>query len=569
MKADILIRDGIIADGNGGEPFPGGLAIVGGRIAAVGALDGWSGAEEIDAAGLLVTPGFVDIHTHYDGHATWSERLEPSSAHGVTTIVMGNCGVGFAPCRPEDRDRLIRLMEGVEDLPGPVLHEGLPWTWTSFPEYLDRLADRRFDMDIAAQVPHAPLRVFVMGERGARREAATPEDIARMARLAREAIEAGAIGFSTSRTIAHKSSDGELVPSLTASADELTGIAREIGRSGCGVIEAISDFDDIEADFALMRAMSEASRRPLSISLMQREQDPTRWRRILDRIEAANLDGMEVRGQVCGRPIGLLLGFHLTMNPFQNCPTWRSNLAERSLADRLAALGDPAVRQTLLDEMAAPDVQKVRPFEKLYPLEDPVDYEPPASASIAAMATRNGTAPAAEAYDLLMRDGGHGIIYAPMSNYADGNLDAALEMMKSPDSVLGLGDGGAHCGLICDASFPTWMLTYWGRDRRGERLPIGQIVRALTWDTARAVGLHDRGRLSVGGKADVNLIDMHRLRLRPPRMLWDLPAGGGRLHQTAQGYVATIVSGSVTYRDGAPTGALPGRLVRGTPMPNG
>ncbi|ARR54730.1 amidohydrolase [Rhizorhabdus wittichii DC-6] len=563
MKADLLIKGGTIADGSGGEPFAADIAIVDGRIEAVGASPRWSGAEEIDARGLLVTPGFVDIHTHYDGHATWSDRLEPSSAHGVTTVVMGNCGVGFAPCRPQDRDRLVRLMEGVEDLPGPVLHEGLPWDWESFPDYLDRLEAGRFDMDVAAQVPHAPLRVFVMGERGARREAATAEDIAAMGRLAREAIEAGAIGFSTSRTIAHKSSDGEFIPSLTASADELTGIAREIGKAGRGVIEAISDFDDLDADFDLMRAMSRASGRPLSISLMQREKDPTRWRRVLDRIEAANRDGLAMRGQVCGRPIGLLLGFHLSTNPFQTCPTWRTALADLPLSDRLAALRQPETRRMLIEEAEGAD--RVRPFEKLYPLVDPVDYEPPASASIAAMAARTGATATACAYDMLMGDdgSGQGILYAPMSNYADGTLDAALEMLKSPNTVLGLGDGGAHCGLICDASFPTWMLTHWGRDRRGERLPIGEIVRALTSDTAEAVAMHDRGRLAAGAKADLNLIDMGRLRLRPPAMRWDLPAGGGRLHQKAYGYVATIVSGAITYREGEATGVLPGRLVRG------
>ena len=563
MKADMLIKGGMVADGSGEEPFVADVAISGGKIVAVDDLDGWSAEEEINAQGLLVTPGFVDIHTHYDGHATWGSRLEPSSAHGVTTVVMGNCGVGFAPCKPDDRDRLIRLMEGVEDLPGPVLHEGLPWNWVSFPEYLDRLERRSFDMDVAAQVPHAPLRVFVMGERGAQREASTPEDIAEMGRIAREAIEAGAIGFSTSRTIAHKSSDGEFIPSLTASADELTGIAREIGKAGHGVIEAISDFDNLDSEFELMRAMSRASGRPLSISLMQKENAPSRWRGVLDRIEESNREGMEIRGQVCGRPIGLLLGFHLSMNPFQNCALWKSRLADLSFQERLAALRDPETRRQLISEMET--AEPVRPFDKLFPLEDPVDYEPSAGASIAALAARAREAPAIWAYELLMgtAESGDGIIYAPMSNFADGTLDAALEMMKSPNTVLGLGDGGAHSGLICDASFPTWMLTHWGRDRPGERLPLGEIVRSLTSGTAEAVGMFDRGRLAAGAKADVNLIDFDRLRLRPPKMSWDLPAGGGRLNQSAHGFVATIVSGEITYRNGEATGALPGKLVRG------
>lgn len=562
MKADMLIRGGTVANGDGGEPFAADVAIVNGRIEAVGMLDDWSGSEEIDARGLLVTPGFVDIHTHYDGHATWGQRLRPSSAHGVTTVVMGNCGVGFAPCRPEDRDRLVRLMEGVEDLPGPVLNEGLPWTWVSFPEYLDRLDARQFDMDVAAQVPHAPLRVFVMGERGARREAATAEDIAEMARLAREAVEAGALGFSTSRAVAHKSSDGELIPSFTAAADELNGITEAIGALGHGVIEAISDFDDLDAEFEMMRGMSQASGRPLSISVMQREKDPTRWRKILDRIEAANREGLEIRGQVCGRPIGLLLGFQLHGNPFQNCPSWQSDLAALPRNERATVLRDPAVRQKLIAEAAT--AEAVRPFDKLFPLADPIDYEPNSEASLAAIAARQGVPAAAIAYDLMMAGGrGDGIIYAPMSNFAEGNLDVVMEMLRSPNTVLGLGDGGAHCGLICDASLPTWMLSHWVRDRQGPRLPLGQVVRKLTRDTADAVGLHDRGRLMPGAKADINVIDMDRLRLRVPRISWDLPAGGGQLDQRADGYVATIVSGAITYREGEATGALPGRLVRG------
>jgi len=562
MDADLLIRGGLVADGSGGEPIEADVAVKGGKIVSLGRLGACSAAEEIDARGLLVTPGFVDIHTHYDGHVTWAERLEPSSAHGVTTVLMGNCGVGFAPCRAEDRDCLIRLMEGVEDLPGPVLHEGLKWNWATFPQYLDFLDGRRFDMDVATQVPHAPLRVFVMGERGARREAAGADDIVRMARLAREAVEAGAIGFSTSRTIAHKSSDGENIPTLTASAAELTAIAREIGKAGRGVIEAISDFDDLDAEFDMMRAMGEQSGRPISLSLMQRESDPRRWRRLLDRIEQASNEGVEMRGQVCGRPIGLLLGFHLSRNPFENCPTWRDHLADLSDQRRLALLRDTGIRDRLIEEAGA-GVDTIRPFAKLFPMVEPLDYEPGSESSIASLAADRGISAAEQAYDLLMAMDGRGILYAPMSNYADGNLDAALEMMKSDDTILGLGDGGAHCGLICDASFPTYMLSHWGRDRRGERLPIGRIVRALTMDTSDAVGLGDRGRLVVGGKADINVIDMDSLKLKAPEMSWDLPAGGGRLNQKADGYVATLVSGTITYRHGEATGALPGRLVRG------
>ena len=562
MKSDIVIRNGTIIDGSGKPGFEADIAIHSGRIVAIGQAVG-DGVEEIEAQGKLVTPGFVDIHTHYDGHATWASRLAPSSSHGVTTVVMGNCGVGFAPCRPEDRPGLIRLMEGVEDITASVLETGLPWTWQSFREYIEMLATRHFDMDVAVQIPHAPLRLFVMGERGANGDPATDDDIRKMAALAREAIENGAIGFSTSRTQAHRSSDGRLIGTLTARAEELWGIAAAIGDSGRGVLEAISDFDDVDAEFAILEGMAHVSGRPLSISLMQRDAAPTRWRRILSKIEDTNRAGTTIRGQVCGRPIGLLLGFELSRNPFSLCPTYVQHIESLAFAERITRLKDSTLRSRLIRELDDPATPRFVKLDRVFPFGEPLDYEPTPGQSVAALALRTGVSPAALAYDQLLEEDGCSILYAPMSNFHDGNLGAALEMMESEHTVLGLGDGGAHCGMICDASLPTWMLTHWGRDRKGRRLSLPWIVRALTAETAEAVGLADRGRIARGYRADINIIDFDRLRLRKPRFLHDLPGAGGRLDQQADGYVATIVAGHITARRGQPTGDLPGRVVMG------
>jgi N-acyl-D-aspartate/D-glutamate deacylase len=566
-EADLVIRGGLIADGSGGEPFAGDVAVSSGIITAVGPKVSLRGREEIDAAGHVVTPGFIDIHTHYDGQVTWEHRLRPTSGHGVTTAVMGNCGIGFAPCKPEDRQRLIRLMEGVEDLPEPVLAAGLPWNWTSFPEYLDGLAARQYDIDFAAQLPHSALRVYAMGERGVDRKAATPEDVALMARLAAEAVEAGALGFSTSRTINHRASDGRHVPTLTAAEDELTGIALGLKKAGKGVLQLVSDFDDIDTELPMLRRIVEASGRPLSIAVAQWNHAPTRWRSILDWVAEVNRDGLKVIAQVPGRPIGLLLGFELSMNPFMYCASYKA-LSELPIPERLAALRDPELKAKIIAEAAEPTDFPAAPlvgnFDNIFAMGNPPNYEPKPETMIGARARAMGVNPRELAYDLMLEDGGRAVLIQFVTNYFERTLDVTLKMLTDPYAVLGLSDGGAHLGYLCDASLPTFMLTHWVRDRaQGGKLTLGEAVKAMTVDTARVVGLLDRGRIAPGYKGDLNIIDWDRLTLKPPTVAYDLPSGGRRLTQDAAGYTATIVNGTTVYRDGQPTGALPGRLVRG------
>jgi N-acyl-D-aspartate/D-glutamate deacylase len=567
QEVDLVIRGGLIADGSGGEPFIGDIAITGGIIAAVGPKLAVRGRGEIDAAGRVVTPGFIDIHTHYDGQVTWEHRLRPTSGHGVTTAVMGNCGIGFAPCRPEDRQSLMKLMEGVEDLPEVVLAAGLPWNWTSFPEYLDSLAARDYDIDFAAQLPHSALRVYAMGERGVEREAATREDVALMARLAVEAVEAGALGFSTSRTINHRSSDGRHVPTLTAAEEELTGIALALKSAGKGVLQLVSDFEDLPTELPMLRRIVEASGRPLSIAVGQWHHAPNRWREILDWVAEANRDGLEIAAQVPGRPIGLLLGFELSMNPFMYCASYKA-LATMPVAERLAALRNPDIRARIIAEAGEPTDFPAAPlvnnFDNIFAMGDPPNYEPKQEAMIGARARAMGVPPRELAYDMMLEDGGRAVLIQFVMNYVERNHDVTLTMLNDAHTVLGLGDGGAHLGYLCDASLPTFMLTHWVRDRaQGGKLTLAEAVKALTVDTARVVGLLDRGRIAPGYKADINIIDWERLTLRPPTVAYDLPSGGRRLTQDAEGYVATIVGGTVVYRDGQPTGQLPGRLVRG------
>ena len=558
MSHDIVITGGMIVDGTGAEPYRGDVAIDGGTITAVGEVDERA-RRTIDAAGAIVTPGFVDVHAHYDGQATWDTTMAPSSWHGVTTVVMGNCGVGFAPVRPADRDRLIELMEGVEDIPGSALHEGLDWQWESFPEYLDALDRRRFDIDVGAQLPHGAVRLYVMGERGAQREDATADDIVAMGRIAREAMEAGALGFTTSRTKNHRSSNGEYTPSLTATADELHGIAASLGD--LGVIEVVSDFADEDVELDKIIGMAEVSGRPLSISIAQADQRPDGWRHLLDGITAANDRGLHVKAQVAARAIGILLGHQATMNPVNAAPTAR-RLAELPFDERIARLRDPDVRDDVIAEMGA---HKGRwSWSRMFPLSDPPDYEPSPDRSVAALAAAAGTTPEAYAYDHLLGAGGTAMLYVPLLNYAGGNLDVVREMLTHDHTVVGLADGGAHVGTICDASFPTTLLTHWVRDRsRGDRLGLAQVVAKQTSRTAAMVGLGDRGVLAPGRRADVNVIDLDRLTLHPPMFRYDLPAGGKRLLQRADGYLHTLVAGTETYADGEHTGALPGRLVRG------
>jgi N-acyl-D-aspartate/D-glutamate deacylase len=560
---DLVVRGGEIFDGQGGAGRTADVAVKDGRIVAVGRVMA-AGVEEIDARDRIVTPGFVDIHTHYDGQATWDGRMQPSSWHGVTTVVMGNCGVGFAPCRPADHDRLIRLMEGVEDIPFPVLTAGLPWTWESYPDYLDCLAARRFDVDIGSQLPHAALRVFVMGQRGADREPATPADIAAMAALAERAVEAGALGFSTSRTLNHRTSDGQPTPTLTAGEDELTGIALGLAAAGKGVLQVVSDFTDPAEEFAMLRRIAERSGRPLSFTLAQGGHDPKAYRLLLRVLEAAVDAGLPMRAQVAARPVGVLLGLELTANPFGRWPLYQE-IAGRTLAERVAALRDPAFRERLF---ASPPEEAGRPmfgaWARMHLLSDTPDYEPTAQSTVAAEAHARGVAPEAVALEHMLRNGGRGMLYFPFLNYAEGSLDAVREMLVHEHSVPGLSDGGAHVGMICDGSFPTTLLTHWTRDRtRGPRIGLAEVVRMQARDTARTVGLHDRGILAPGYRADLNVIDYDGLTLRAPQVAYDLPAGGRRLIQKATGYVATIVGGEITYRDGEPTGALPGRLLRG------
>jgi N-acyl-D-aspartate/D-glutamate deacylase len=563
---DLIIRNDTVIDGSGAEPRRADVAISGARIAAVGTVTG-SAREEIDATGLLVTPGFVDIHTHYDGQATWENRLVPSSAHGVTTAVIGNCGVGFAPCRPEQHELLIRLMEGVEDIPHPVLVEGLPWTWETFPEYLDVLASRRYDMDIAGYLPHAALRVYVMGQRGADREPATAADIERMAALVSDAMAAGAMGIATSRTFFHRSSDGKPIPTLDASEDELMGMALALKACGKGIIQMVGDFTDGPATIAQMRRLVAGSGRPLTFSMGTANSGPFIWPELLEQVAQANRAGLPIKAQVMPRAIGLMLAHELTLNPFYTTASYRA-VAQLPLAERIAALRQPELRARILAEPADPNPtnmlgRMVRDFANMFQLGDPPNYEPKPEQSIAARAQRQGVSPEELAYDLLLEGERGGKLYLAMANFPDGKLDAIGTMLSHADVVPGLGDGGAHCGTICDGSYTTFMLTHWARDRAGERLALPAIVKGLSRATAEVVGLHDRGLLAPGFKADVNIIDFDRLRLHAPEITYDLPGGGRRLVQRAEGYAATIVSGAVVYRDGEHTGQLPGRLVRG------
>ncbi len=567
---DIVIRGGTLVDGTGAPGFTGDLAIDGDRISQVGGKAG-PGRREVQADGRLVTPGWVDVHTHYDGQATWDPVLAPSSWHGATTILFGNCGVGFAPVRPAHHQALIDLMEGVEDIPGIALAEGLKWDWESFPDYLDALARLPRTIDVAAQLAHHPLRVYAMGERAIAREMATAEDIELMARLTEEALRAGAFGFTTSRTDQHKTPAGELVPGRYAEHEELIAIGRAMGRAGRGTFGMLSDFEDEAAEFGWLRQVAADSRRPVWFLLTDRSYDPQRWRRLMDGVRAARTEGLALSAQVAGRPVGLILGLATSLNPFALREGF-AELARLSPAEQLARLRDPQVRADILAQEASPRLMEILPplsrqvatrWDRMYVLGDNPDYEPPPERSIAALAAAAGQPPQEYCYDYLTGGDGGRMLYFPITNYVHGDLEVVREMIEDPNTILGLSDGGAHCGVICDASLNTTMLTHWVRDRsRGPRLPLEFVIKRQTSETADFFGFHDRGRLAVGKKADVNVIDFAALRPHHPEMIFDLPAGGRRLVQHVDGYDMTICSGVPIFERGEETGARPGRLVR-------
>jgi len=575
---DLKISGGTVVDGTGADRFVGDVAVKDGVIVHVGPSTLGDAARTIDATGLVVTPGFVDCHTHYDGQVTWDDELNPSAGHGVTTVVMGNCGVGFAPVHPGSEEWLIQLMEGVEDIPGAALSEGITWGWETFPEYLDVLDQRRLGIDVGAQVPHGAVRAYVMGERGARNEPATPEDIEAMGRIVEEAIEAGALGVSTSRVLGHRAMDGEQVPGTFAAEDELFGIGRALQRQGRGVFElapAGADGQDLvrarrEVDW--MRRLSAEVGAPVTFAMLQVDAEPNLWREIMAESLAAIDEGAQLHPQVAARPFGLLVGFQ-THHPFGLRPSYRE-LADLAIDERIEFLRRPAVRLRILAEddvepdgklfSGMPALLRMA-LHKLYVLGDPPDYEPEAERSVAHLAQRTDTDPLEAVYDALCEQDGEALLMLPLFNYTDGDHEAIREQLLHPTSVSGLSDGGAHCGMICDASIPTYLLTHWTRDRkRGARLPLEWVVRKQTRDTAHLFGLTDRGELAVGKKADVNVIDLENLTLHSPRLVHDLPAGGRRLLQEAVGYRHTIVSGHEIRRDGVDTGARPGRLIRGT-----
>ena len=570
MSYDLVIRNGTIVDGLGGEPYRGDVAVSGGVIVAVGAVDG-DGDREIDATGLLVTPGFVDLHTHYDGQAIWSQRMSPSSSHGVTTALMGNCGVGFAPCRPGDHEVLVDVMAGVEDIPGVVMTDGLPWDWETFPQYLDALDSRQRDIDVAAYLPHSPLRVYVMGQRGADCEPATAEDMALMRKLAAEAIEVGALGVSSSRFAFHKTGSGAPIPSYDAAYEEISAIVGGMADAGGGLLQFIPDLPAGGYEPVLQQVFEAATEAgvPVTFTLTTGNSGEPIWPGAVNLIEKFNSrpdrTGGRITAQVFARPIGLVIGLELTANPFVLYPSYQE-IADLPLAERVAQMRKPEVRERILADTPGhghPFMYFAQAWEWMFPLTDPADYEPPAEHSILARAAARGVSPLEEAYDRLLDEDGHAMMLVALANFENNSLDTVGELMRRDDVVLGLGDGGAHYGMICDASYPTFVLAHWARDRATGRLSVAEAVRQMTSVPAGIAGLEDRGRLAVGYKADVNVIDHAALTLHKPVIVNDLPAGGRRLDQTADGYVATIVSGEVIARDGVPTDARPGKLIRG------
>ena len=573
---DLVIRAATIVDGTGAARFTGDVAVQDGRIAEVGSGVG-RGKREMQADGALLTPGWVDVHTHYDGQVTWDPYLSPSSQHGVTTAVMGNCGVGFAPVKPDRRDWLISVMEGVEDIPGTVLAEGIQWEWESFPEYLDALDRKPLALDVGAQIPHSALRTYVMGERGLTHDEATPDDIRRMIDLVREGLRAGAMGFSTSRTLIHKYQGRKYPPGTFASPDEILGIASALGEVGHGVFQMTSNHSQMEGELSWLTEVAQRNHLPVVFALVQTDQTPDTWKRLLAALDETHRQDIPLYGAISGRPASILMTWKGSIHPFIAHPLW-VELASLPWADRLARLRDPQVRAQLTDPATLQAAGQhdsrtqylTQGFHKMFALGAQPDYEPPPQDSVAAIAQRQGLHPLQVVYDMLMEQGGEAIVYFPSFNYAYGNLDQLYTQLQHPRTMMSLADGGAHCGYISDASMPTFMLTHWARDRhRGPTIALELAVRRQTADTSAVYGLADRGRILPGLKADLNLIDLDRLRLLPPKVAFDLPAGGRRLMQEAEGYLATIVSGTATFENGQPTGSLPGHLLRGPRAANG
>lgn len=567
---DTIIRGGTLVDGSGQPRFTGDLGITDGRIAEVGGKLG-AARREIDASGAIVTPGWVDVHTHYDGQVTWDPYLSPSTDHGVTSVVMGNCGVGFAPVHADKRDWLISVMEGVEDIPGTVLAEGIDWQWETFPEYLDALERMPRALDVGAQIPHSALRTFVMGERGITHDEATPADIQAMVQLVREGMRAGALGLSTSRTIIHKYQGRKYPPGTFASPDEILGIARVLGEVGHGVFQMTSNHYQMETELPWMTQLARDNNLPVAFALVQTDQTPDTWKRLLAALDETHTANVPLYGAVAGRPAGILMAWLGSTHPFMTHPLWQE-IAPLPWPEKLARLRDPAVRAQLTDMAAlmgsaqydTRSAYLTQSFHKMYALGAEPDYEPPQSQSIAAIAQRDGRTPLEVAYDMLMDLDGKGIVYFPSFNYAYNDLSQLHTELQHPRTMMSLADGGAHCGYICDVSMPTYMLTHWARDRsRGPTLPLELMVQRQTRDTARIYGLNDRGLLQPGYIADINIIDFDRLRIPPPFVAFDLPAGGRRLVQTAEGYQATLKAGETIMEAGQRTGALPGKLLRG------
>jgi N-acyl-D-aspartate/D-glutamate deacylase len=566
---DLVVRGGTVVDGNGGTPRQADVAVQGDKIVAVGqGLD--RGVQEIDATGKIVTPGFVDIHTHYDGQATWDQEMAPSSWHGVTTVVMGNCGVGFAPAEPSRHEWLIGLMEGVEDIPGSALAEGMSWNWETFPEYMDALEALPRTIDVAAQVPHGSVRAYVMGDRGARNEDPTETDIARMAAIVEDGLKAGALGFSTSRTVLHKSIEKELVPGTTATKEELLAIGAAMGRVGHGVFELSSDLVPEWDEFGWMGKLSREYGVPVTYTALQSPIKAMPFDDMLKNMREENAKGANILAQVSMRATGLILGFQASLHPFTAKASWMA-IADKPWAEQWAALNDPEFRARLIaepNEILDPDLQIIiemmsSAFNMLYAMGPGFNYEPTADESIESLASAAGVAPAEYAYDLLLSNEGTGFIYFPLLNWADGNYNFLEDPLHSDDCVNSLSDGGAHCGTICDAAASTYMLQHWVRDRQGRRLSLEYAVQRQCRDTARLYGLNDRGVIEPGYLADLNIIDLDAIKLGEPWVASDLPAGGKRLLQQADGYVATIKSGVVTFKDGVMQGPTPGGLIRG------